>query len=1493
MQVARQQAKQRKTPVEIESLRTESSSTYANSDGRTLQTVMYGAPVRTKRNGQWHDIDTTLVSEGGFVRPRMTKPELRLSDGGGTELLSMNGELPEADGKKGLTKVFAPVDLPAPRLSGNKAEYASVYGPGIDLVVTAIPTGFRQDIVIRQRPEKDLRFRVPIGLPAGIQYGKNASGELSVTKTAGTKAEEIAHVSTTLMLDAAADAKPEQGRVGHAVTTVDGASTLVIKPDAAFLADPGVTFPVTLSVSATDWTSSAVGNDTFVNNAEYPDGYANSGLDRILVGKSNSGSVRWRGYIRFEELPEDSPLRGGRVTNADLILWNYLSNDCGASVGSGITARRVTQRWDVSTLTWANQPTVTTTGQNTEFGAYSPDCGRGYMDYPWDLYHGVNSIVQTWADGGANYGFQLTAGNESDLTNWRRYRSKETTDPDPAHGPRLVIGYEPAVTEEIAAVFPEDVTEEPSYEEMLAHQVSSPEQESDAPLTTSEQSTVIGQQSRQAFSPGEDIAKPLPDEDWSETIPECGESALDCFPGPVPDTTPPLVHETSPDEDTEDVPSQTQVRVVFDEPVTGAALSLTDQAGSPIQGTAAMDDEGMVLTFAPSAGLPTSTYTGQVTGARDEAGNVMAAPYTWTFTVGDTTPGPTPTPTGPPGGEHTITLPLETDLWLDSNEYTDQFGDTLWAGVYGSPSTTERTYLNFDTTELAGKTITNARLNLWNIDSYGCGDGTSGIKARRITGAWDPDTLGWSSQPAATGGDEAVARDPGGCTGSPPADVEWSWAVTGIAQAWASGQPDHGLVLQSANESGTAPLYDRGFASSRALGEDPPTLTVTYVDGGATPTTPTTPGPDTTAPEVVAVSPADGAEEVPSGTQVTVTFSEPVTGVRFALVDIFTEEQVAGTTSMNPGGTVLTFTPSEPLDGVYSAEVDGARDTAGNTMAGLYSWYFLTAGWAARASSQVQPVAEDLRVRGSDTANRRTSTTAEPYLLVNVKDRLNRRSSVEVEVAHTPGSSQGKGVIWSGTVREAPAKTVTSVQVPPGKLKQGWTVRWRARPVTDGVTGRWSPWSSLRIGTSEAPPITRTPEEPSKTAAAAAPLPNRSFYKHATFEECDKPEHEGPVWSAAFYEGWTKNSFSWCIKYTHKIYYYRTVWRGLTDGWVRVTIDDATWVFTALLNTYVGKGIKKPTSEDGAPLTWPPSIPEARQIRGQLRINNVWPFSKSMSHKNASVYLRPGWTVSGGCAQISGAEINNKSITQWNADTTPTEEFTFYSDETQAHNEHLLSTCTLRPYVHIIGFHDDRPTRLRGAHRLYPPVIDCDTSRTNVMYYGGCVLVRAMPTMVVSTTAQVNGEPNKAQEFAKHIGYVFRYPDKTKPPGTNKKFPGNGANSPYGGWEPPLTRAMDPAVEASNRTVMGAACEQWWTEQQRAGKECDEYPFAKSHEGAASPKWDFSVRPITKSANTSGGARQNILWRRYRVLENDPFKVSVVHSRNVADEWYSGDDPGD
>ncbi|WP_435875001.1 NucA/NucB deoxyribonuclease domain-containing protein [Nonomuraea bangladeshensis] len=55
--------------------------------------------------------------------------------------------------------------------------------------------------------------------------------------------------------------------------------------------------------------------------------------------------------------------------------------------------------------------------------------------------------------------------------------------------------------------------------------------------------------------------------------------------------------------------------------------------------------------------------------------------------------------------------------------------------------------------------------------------------------------------------------------------------------------------------------------------------------------------------------------------------------------------------------------------------------------------------------------------------------------------------------------------------------------------------------------------------------------------------------------------------------------------------------------------------------------------------------------------------------------------------------------------------------------------------------------------------------------------------------------------------------------------------------------------------------------------QCDEYPFARTLEGAGYNERDFSLKFIGKKANQAGGSTQSIFWSRYRVLNGDRFYV--------------------
>ncbi|GAA0841685.1 hypothetical protein GCM10009525_55370 [Streptosporangium amethystogenes subsp. fukuiense] len=630
------QAKKDNRRIEIESLRSETATYYANPDGKTLRLEQYLEPIRVKNAGGdgFTPIDTTLVKADGVIKPRTAKGGLTLSSGGDTEAIkSKSGDM--------AARIDAPRTLPKPTLNGSTATYSSAYGKGVDLVVTATPTGFRQQIVIRQRPAGPVTFRVPVDLPKGIAFGKNAKGQPALKSEDGKRSLDIRPAA--LLDAAAADANADLGavRVGRAQVSLDG-SALVYSPDPAFLADPATTYPVTMAAVDDDWYECTLGTpcppgdpmDTYINDVDLTDSWDMHYRDQMWVGKSYSSNIakRWRAYIQFPLPQAGDPFWGSVIQNADLELWNYLSNDCGEFVGSGITARRVTSDWDHLTLQWNSQPSVTSAGADNEPGAYSPDCS-GSMNYEHDLIHSVDTIVQAWADGETNYGFQLTAGDESELRNWRRYRSREQTSGYPAHGPRLKVDFEPPTPpwqDTVVITSREPLTSFPEYEEALTRSVHVPETiESIASLAMSEEDVAANGQYRDgegSFIGTDKISPSVPyPGDGDDTDDSDGE-----------DTASPRVRTTEPASEAADVPLDSQIRVTFTEEVDGPTISVKSAQGADVQGTTALDSTGETATFTPAQPLrPGTKYTVEVSEATDAWENVMMFPYTWSFRTVD------------------------------------------------------------------------------------------------------------------------------------------------------------------------------------------------------------------------------------------------------------------------------------------------------------------------------------------------------------------------------------------------------------------------------------------------------------------------------------------------------------------------------------------------------------------------------------------------------------------------------------------------------------------------------------------------------------------------------------------------------------------------------------------------------------------------------------------------------------------------------------------
>jgi N,N-dimethylformamidase beta subunit-like protein/uncharacterized protein DUF4082/Big-like domain-containing protein len=117
---------------------------------------------------------------------------------------------------------------------------------------------------------------------------------------------------------------------------------------------------------------------------------------------------------------------------------------------------------------------------------------------------------------------------------------------------------------------------------------------------------------------------------------------------------------------------------------------------------------------------------------------------------------------------------------------------------------------------------------------------------------------------------------------------------------------------------------------------------------------------DRTPPSMTAVAPSSGAEGVDRGAQVSATFSEPLdaSNVTVALRDP-SGAAVAATVAYEDAARTVRLTPVAPLafGTRYTVTVAGARDLAGNAIAGPRIWSFTTAPAPPPETTTVDPPA--------------------------------------------------------------------------------------------------------------------------------------------------------------------------------------------------------------------------------------------------------------------------------------------------------------------------------------------------------------------------------------------------------------------------------------------------------------------------------------------------------------------------------------------------------
>ncbi|MGE3138879.1 MAG: Ig-like domain-containing protein [Thermoleophilia bacterium] len=221
-------------------------------------------------------------------------------------------------------------------------------------------------------------------------------------------------------------------------------------------------------------------------------------------------------------------------------------------------------------------------------------------------------------------------------------------------------------------------------------------------------------------------------------------------------------------------------------------------------------------------------------------------------------------------------------------------------------------------------------------------------------------------------------------------------------------------------------------------------------------------GGDAVAPAVSSVTPADGATGVAAGSDVVVTFSEPVATATLpgsvTLVPEGGDGPVAGTVTASAGNTVVTLNPAAALAAGtrYTATVSTAvTDTAGNHLAAPRTWTFVTAGDGPATTDPGTPPAPQVPVTPPAVVPPAAAPPAAPappavaalprYTATGLKAVWNRRTGVltitlkgrdrrsTVQVGSRYLTPNRKGVL---TVPRRRGGTIT-VRVQPTPLSRG------------------------------------------------------------------------------------------------------------------------------------------------------------------------------------------------------------------------------------------------------------------------------------------------------------------------------------------------------------------------------------------------------------------------------------------------------------------------
>ncbi|MEV6007853.1 hypothetical protein AB0M29_13675 [Streptomyces sp. NPDC051976] len=433
---AKQQAAKSGTPVVVDALTTETSTTTANPDGALTQDSSL-LPTRVRHGSGWVPVDATLVrNDDGTYRPAAASGALKLSGGGASAPLASLGT-----GDQQLSFGW-PTDLPTPVASGASLTYPDVL-TGVDLKVTATTLGGFSEVLIVKSPsaaaDPALRTLTLALHSTGVTVKDDSQDNLTAVGPGGgvvfsaprpimwdsahapnapASVKAPADRSASAEVRAAAadpvtpDAGPPPGAHVADVQTKVTKDALTLSPDQSMLTASNTVYPLYIDPTWNPHPES--GTRQHWNEVQAACPTTTSNYDSTAYGDPGVGNNTYTGCVGVErsyfQLSVPSTIWGTHIVSAAINVMETYAAQCDTTSTINMYLTSAIN----SKFSWNNKPAA---GSKIDSRSFAPAC----TSYVSSGYSATSTVARAAAGHWSSLAYVLINANESNGYHFKRF----------------------------------------------------------------------------------------------------------------------------------------------------------------------------------------------------------------------------------------------------------------------------------------------------------------------------------------------------------------------------------------------------------------------------------------------------------------------------------------------------------------------------------------------------------------------------------------------------------------------------------------------------------------------------------------------------------------------------------------------------------------------------------------------------------------------------------------------------------------------------------------------------------------------------------------------------------------------------------------------------------------------------------------------------------------------------------------------------------------